>query len=58
MTRASFDAMILGRLKIPDALASGALEIEGDGSRFAALFAMLDPPAGLMFEVLTPGEGR
>ena len=45
-------------LKIPDALASGALEIEGDGSRFAVLFAMLDPPAGLMFEVLTPGEGR
>jgi alkyl sulfatase BDS1-like metallo-beta-lactamase superfamily hydrolase len=58
MTRASFDAMILGRLKIPDALASGAIKIEGDGSRLAALFAMLDQPSGLMFDILTPGEGR
>jgi hypothetical protein len=39
-------------------LASGALRIEGDGARLAALFAMLDPPSGLMFDVLTPGEGR
>ena len=41
-----------------EALASGALEIDGDRSRFAALFAMLDQPAGLMFDILTPGEGR
>jgi alkyl sulfatase BDS1-like metallo-beta-lactamase superfamily hydrolase len=58
MTRASFDAMILGQLKIPDALASGAIKIEGDGSRLVALFAMLDQPSGLMFDILTPGEGR
>jgi alkyl sulfatase BDS1-like metallo-beta-lactamase superfamily hydrolase len=57
-TRETLDGMILGRVKIPDALASGALRIEGDGSRLAALFAMLEPPTGLMFEVLTPGEGR
>jgi alkyl sulfatase BDS1-like metallo-beta-lactamase superfamily hydrolase len=57
-TRETLDCMILGRVKIPDALASGALRIEGDGSRLAALFAMLEPPTGLMFEVLTPGEGR
>jgi alkyl sulfatase BDS1-like metallo-beta-lactamase superfamily hydrolase len=57
-TRETLDGMILGRVKVPEALASGALRIEGDGSRLAALFAMLDPPSGLMFEVLTPGEGR
>ena len=57
-TRATLDGIILGRVKIPDALASGTLRIEGDGSRLAALFAMLDPSPGLMFDVLTPGEGR
>ncbi|HEY4168047.1 MAG TPA: alkyl sulfatase dimerization domain-containing protein [Reyranella sp.] len=58
MTRETLDGIVLGRMKIPDALASGAMRIEGDGSRLAALFAMLDPPPGLMFDVLTPGEGR
>jgi alkyl sulfatase BDS1-like metallo-beta-lactamase superfamily hydrolase len=57
-TRATLDALILGRVKLPDALASGALRIDGDASRLAALFAMLDRPSGLMFDVLTPGEGR
>jgi alkyl sulfatase BDS1-like metallo-beta-lactamase superfamily hydrolase len=57
-TRATLDAIILGRVKVPEALASGALRIEGDGSRLAALFGMLDQPTGLMFDVLTPGEGR
>ena len=57
-TRATLDGMILGRVKIPDALASGALSIEGDRSRLAALFAMFDQSSGLMFDVLTPGEGR
>jgi len=58
MTRETLDGIVLGRVKIPDAIASGAMRIEGDGSRLAALFAMLDPPPGLMFDVLTPGEGR
>jgi alkyl sulfatase BDS1-like metallo-beta-lactamase superfamily hydrolase len=57
-TRATLDAMILGRVKVPEALASGALRIEGDGSRLAALFGMLDQPTGMMFDILTPGEGR
>ena len=57
-TRATLDAVILGRTKIADALASGAIRIDGDGARLAALFAMLDQPSGLMFDVLTPGEGR
>jgi alkyl sulfatase BDS1-like metallo-beta-lactamase superfamily hydrolase len=58
MTRETLDEIVLGRVKIPDALASGSMRIEGDGSRLATLFAMLDPPPGLMFDVLTPGEGR
>jgi alkyl sulfatase BDS1-like metallo-beta-lactamase superfamily hydrolase len=57
-TRTTLDAVILGRLKVAEALASGAIRIEGDASRLAALFAMLDPPATMMFDVLTPGEGR
>jgi len=57
-TRATLDAVIPGRTKIADALASGAIRIDGDGARLAALFGMLDQPSGLMFDVLTPGEGR
>jgi alkyl sulfatase BDS1-like metallo-beta-lactamase superfamily hydrolase len=57
-TRETLDEMILGGVKVPDALGSGAIRIEGDNSRLAALFAMLEPPSGLMFDVLTPGEGR
>ena len=43
---------------LPDALVSGALKIEGDPRAVAALFAMFDQPTGLMFDILTPGEGR
>jgi alkyl sulfatase BDS1-like metallo-beta-lactamase superfamily hydrolase len=57
-TRATLDALILGHVTAPEALASGALRIDGDGSRLAALFGMLDHATGLMFDVLTPGEGR
>jgi len=56
-TRATLDAVILGRLKVPDALASGALRIEGDAARLLALFAMFDQPSAMMFDVLLPGEG-
>jgi len=58
MTRETLDSIVLGRMKMPDAIASGAMRIAGDGARLGALFAMLDPPPGLMFDVLTPGEGR
>jgi len=58
MARATLDSLILGKREIGDALASGALRIEGDPSRLAALFAMLDRPSGLMFDIMTPGEGR
>jgi alkyl sulfatase BDS1-like metallo-beta-lactamase superfamily hydrolase len=57
-TRATMDAIVLRKTTIPDALASGALTIDGDVPRLGALFAMMEPPAALMFEVLTPGEGR
>jgi len=57
-SRATLDAIVLRKTTPPEAIVSGALRIEGDPSRFAALFAMLDQPAGLMFDILTPGEGR
>jgi len=57
-TRAALDAVILGKLEVPTAVASGEIKFEGDPSRLAALFMMLDQPGGLMFDILTPGEGR
>jgi alkyl sulfatase BDS1-like metallo-beta-lactamase superfamily hydrolase len=57
-SRATLDSLVLQKVKIPEALASGALKIEGDPSRLAALFGMFDTPSGLMFDILTPGEGR
>ena len=57
-TRATLDALVLRRTTAPEALASGALKVEGDPSKFALLFGMLDPPGTLMFDILTPGEGR
>jgi alkyl sulfatase BDS1-like metallo-beta-lactamase superfamily hydrolase len=57
-TRAALDQVILGRTNIAEALAAGAIRIEGDDSRLAALFAMLDQPTGMMFDILTPGERR
>jgi alkyl sulfatase BDS1-like metallo-beta-lactamase superfamily hydrolase len=57
-TRGTLDTIVLGKLTAPDAQASGALKIEGDPSQLTALFAMFEQPAGLMFDILTPGEGR
>ena len=57
-TRALLDAVILRKIPVEEAVASGRLGIEGDGSKFVALFAMLDPAAELMFDILTPGKGR
>jgi len=57
-TRATLDDLVLGKTTAPEALGSGALKVEGDASRFALLFAMLDQPANMMFDILTPGEGR
>jgi alkyl sulfatase BDS1-like metallo-beta-lactamase superfamily hydrolase len=57
-TRALFDQLILQKAKLPEAFASGALKIEGEAGRLAALFGMLEPAGNLMFDILTPGEGR
>jgi alkyl sulfatase BDS1-like metallo-beta-lactamase superfamily hydrolase len=57
-TRGLLDAIILGKAAVPEALTSGGLRIDGDPSRLAALFGMLEQPGGIMFDVLTPGEGR
>jgi alkyl sulfatase BDS1-like metallo-beta-lactamase superfamily hydrolase len=57
-TRATMDAIVMRKLTIPDALASGALQLQGEIPKLGALFGMMDPPAGMMFEILTPGEGR
>jgi alkyl sulfatase BDS1-like metallo-beta-lactamase superfamily hydrolase len=57
-TRATLDAIVLRKLLAPDAMASGAIKVEGDLGVLTQLFAMLDQPGGLMFDILTPGEGR
>ena len=57
-TRETLDAIVLQRLAPPEAIMSGKLAIEGDLSRLAALFAMLDQQVRMMFDILTPGEGR
>jgi alkyl sulfatase BDS1-like metallo-beta-lactamase superfamily hydrolase len=57
-TRETLDAIVLGKTTAIEAIQAGKLRIEGDPSRLAALFALLDEPSGLMFDILTPGEGR
>jgi alkyl sulfatase BDS1-like metallo-beta-lactamase superfamily hydrolase len=57
-TRSTLDAVVLRKIAAADALRSGDLKVEGDASRLASLFGMLEQPAGFMFDVLTPGEGR
>jgi alkyl sulfatase BDS1-like metallo-beta-lactamase superfamily hydrolase len=57
-TRDTLDAMVLGKTTAPEAMTAGTLRIEGDPSRLTALFAMLEKPGGIMFDILTPGEGR
>jgi alkyl sulfatase BDS1-like metallo-beta-lactamase superfamily hydrolase len=58
-TRDTLDAMVLGKIAPLDAVQSGKLSIEGDPSRLAALFAVVDQtPNPLMFDVLTLGESR
>jgi alkyl sulfatase BDS1-like metallo-beta-lactamase superfamily hydrolase len=53
VSRATLDAIVLGKTTAPEAMASGALRIEGDPSRFAALFGMLERPGSIMFDILT-----
>jgi alkyl sulfatase BDS1-like metallo-beta-lactamase superfamily hydrolase len=57
-SRAALDSIILRKISVQDAMASGALKLDGDGAKLAALFGMLDQPGELMFEVVTPGAER
>lgn len=57
-TRATLDAIVLRKTTPVDAMQAGAFRIDGDPSRFAVLFGLLDQPVGFMFDVITPGEGR
>ena len=57
-TRAVLDSIVLGKRTMPDAMKEGLIRIEGDPTRLAVLFAALDQPGSLMFDILTPGEGR
>ena len=57
-TRAVLDSIVLGKRAMQDAVKEGLIKTEGDPTRLAVLFAALNQPANLMFDILTPGEGR
>ena len=57
-TRAVLDSIVLGKRAMQDAVKEGLVKTEGDPTRLAVLFAALDQPANLMFDILAPGEGR
>jgi alkyl sulfatase BDS1-like metallo-beta-lactamase superfamily hydrolase len=58
-TRDTLDAMVLGKLTAPQAMQAGKLRVEGDPTRLAVLFTVVETaPNPLMFDILTPGEGR
>jgi alkyl sulfatase BDS1-like metallo-beta-lactamase superfamily hydrolase len=52
-TRAAFDAVLVGQMKVPEAVASGVFKIGGDGSALAAMLLALDQAPG-GFNVVTP----
>jgi alkyl sulfatase BDS1-like metallo-beta-lactamase superfamily hydrolase len=57
-TRVTLDAIIMRKTTVNDAVSASALKVEGELGKLALLFGMLDPPPAMMFEILTPGEGR
>jgi alkyl sulfatase BDS1-like metallo-beta-lactamase superfamily hydrolase len=52
-TRAVFDSVLVGQLKIPDAVATGEFKISGDTSALVAMLQALDQATG-GFNVVTP----
>jgi hypothetical protein len=47
-----------GKLTAPQAMQAGKLRVEGDPTRLALLFTVVEmTPNPLMFDILTPGEG-
>jgi alkyl sulfatase BDS1-like metallo-beta-lactamase superfamily hydrolase len=58
-TRGTLDAIVLGELSPQQAVQAGKLRIAGDPSRLAVLFTVVDQtPNPLMFDIVTPGDGR
>ena len=57
-TRPMLDAILQRETSVPDAVAAGSVRIVGDPARVAGLFAMLDQLGSMMFDIVTPGEGR
>jgi alkyl sulfatase BDS1-like metallo-beta-lactamase superfamily hydrolase len=53
LTRAAFDALLLGDENATEIFSSGAFAVEGDGEKLGELFALLDEgdPA---FPIVTP----
>jgi alkyl sulfatase BDS1-like metallo-beta-lactamase superfamily hydrolase len=43
LTRAAFDAILLGEGDAAELFASGAIAVEGDGAKLGELFGLLDP---------------
>jgi alkyl sulfatase BDS1-like metallo-beta-lactamase superfamily hydrolase len=56
--RPTLDAMLLREVDVLEAVAAGSVRVAGDPARVAGLFAMLDRPGSIMFEIVAPGEGR
>ncbi|MBM3644439.1 MAG: MBL fold metallo-hydrolase [Alphaproteobacteria bacterium] len=56
--RSVLDKIVLRRLTAPEAVEQGLIRIDGDPSKLALLFSLLDPPGDLMFDIVTPGEDR
>jgi alkyl sulfatase BDS1-like metallo-beta-lactamase superfamily hydrolase len=52
-TRAAFDAVLIGQMKIGEAIASGAFKISGDAGALSNMFQALDAPTP-GFNVVTP----
>jgi len=57
-TREALDALVMQKSTVEEALASGDFQIEGNPSWFILLFSMFDQEPEIMFDVLTPGDGR
>ena len=55
LDRATLVGLIVGRMSVEDALASGAVTAEGDAGALVKLFGMLDD-FDLQFSIVTPGD--
>jgi alkyl sulfatase BDS1-like metallo-beta-lactamase superfamily hydrolase len=56
-TKDALVGLIVGRTTVDQTIKDSALKVDGDAGALAALFDMLDD-FPLMFDILTPGDGR